>query len=176
MTPKIVQVFLLFLLGTTDHRLAAASSSSCSDSSSDSSDEIIDASGDFIVDINPLTFTFTPNGIDKCDITVDGTITFEGTIEGTATGTTRATIFGTCEEFLSTQPGDLDDEFEADLEFTGFVGCTPVTADVTYSGTTTAPGGQIDAKFIFTGDIVGESDVNAILGVGGTYEGEISKA
>ena len=107
----------------------------------------------------------------KCEFTVNGTLTFTGTLEGTAQGTTRAVIFAPCSSATTSPPGTFFDVFAFGGTFTGTVNGVPVGGDLTYAGITRV-GGAIDAKIILTGD--GARAVlraDAVVAVGGTYRG-----
>lgn len=122
------------------------------------------------------TFSSTPVG-SNCELTVSGALLFNdevGTIGGVADGTTTALVFAPCDDATSTPPGTFRDVFQSELTFVGTIDGVPAISDLTYRGKT-AVGGEIDAKFIFTNGVVGVLEVDAILGVGGTYEGTITK-
>lgn len=107
----------------------------------------------------------------KCEFTVDGTLSFSGTIDGDAVGATTAVIFAPCAEALASPPGTSFDTFRFDGDFTGEVLGEPTTGTLRYSGITRV-GGHIDATVILRGDqarAVARAD--AQVAVGGTYSG-----
>jgi hypothetical protein len=111
----------------------------------------------------------------KCEFTVNGTLTFTGTLEGAAPGTTRALIFAPCSAATTSPPGAFFDVFAFRGTFTGTVHGAPVSGDLTYAGITRA-GGAIDAKIILAGDRAkAVLRAEAVVAVGGTYRG-VAKA
>ncbi len=107
----------------------------------------------------------------KCEFTVDGTLTFSGTVEGTATGTTTAVIFAPCAEALALPPGSFFDVFRFEGEFTGAVDGTPASGELSYAGVTRV-GGGIDATVILdAGTARAVLRADAQVAVGGTYTG-----
>ena len=141
------------------------------------SDEVvrISAVGAFDVELDFSTFSALPVG-SNCELSVSGTLLFNsGTIDGVAEGTTTALVFAPCEDATSTPPGTFRDVFQSELTFAGTImDGVPAISDLTYRGKT-AVGGAIEAKFLFTNGVIGVLDVDAIVGVGGTYEGTITK-
>lgn len=111
----------------------------------------------------------------KCEFTVDGTLSFTGTVAGDAVGTTTAVIFAPCEDALASPPGTFFDVFRFDGDFTGEVLGEPTTGFLSYSGLTRA-GGAIDATIILDGDHArAVLRADARVAVGGTYTG-VAKA
>ena len=131
----------------------------------------VDASGEFLAQIDPTSFSFTPAGR-NCVLTVNGQLVFSGTVEGTATGTTTALVFAPCAEVATSPPGTFADVFRSELEFTGTVDGEYVTANVLYTGRV-APGGAIDGRLIFSNGVAGRLEANAIVAVGGEYHGQL---
>ena len=132
---------------------------------SESAARQVDASGHF------STLALTPRG-QNCLIDVDGRLVFSGTIEGTATGHTSALVSATCAEVASAPPGTYPDVFHSALVFDGTVDGQPVHAEGWYMGRS-QPGGGIDGRLVFHGDMRGELDVQARIAVGGEYAGSV---
>lgn len=135
--------------------------------------ERVDASGGFTTELFFPTFTTTPVGRHACRVTVQGELTFEGTLEGSGIGTTTALIFAPCDDVATSPPGAFADVFSSRIEFEGTAAGSPVTADIRWLGTTKA-GGDISAVMVVGGDDVrGQLRVDAVVGVGGTYRGSL---
>ncbi|KAB7744680.1 hypothetical protein GA707_08800 [Nostocoides sp. F2B08] len=111
----------------------------------------------------------------KCEFTVNGTLSFSGPVDGDAIGTTTAVIFAPCESALAAPPGTFFDVFRFEGAFTGEVLGEPATGALSYAGVTRV-GGGIEATVILDGE-----DARAVLradaqvAVGGTYSG-VAKA
>lgn len=106
----------------------------------------------------------------KCEFTVNGTLTFSGTLEGTANGVTTALIFAPCADALASPPGSYFDVFEFEGHFTGEVLDDPASGPLRYAGVTRV-GGEIDALIILSGDARALLRADAQVAVGGTYHG-----
>ena len=124
---------------------------------------------DAVVDFS--TLSLTPRGR-NCRLVVDGMLVFSGSIEGTATGTTTALIFAPCSEVATTPPGTYRDVFTSELRFVGTVNGEPATADALYQGVTQV-GGAIEGHLHFSNGVAGVLDVDAVVAVGGSYEGSL---
>jgi hypothetical protein len=131
--------------------------------------DVVRASGTFDVLLDLGSFRLQPVG-DRCVLTVNGTLTFSGTLQGTAAATTTAFEDASCEEVMANAPGTFADVFSSIGAFSGTVDGRPVSADLVYAGRT-AVGGSIEAIMRFTGDLTGVLHVDATLGVGGSYRG-----
>jgi len=130
------------------------------------------ASGTFDTTLDFSTLTVTPVG-KACRLNVEGQLDFDGTLDGTADAATTALIFAPCSDVQSTPPGTFADVFRSRLEFQGTVAGTPATAEILWVGVTRA-GGEIDAVMLVDGDDVrGRLHVDAIVGVGGSYQGTL---
>ena len=70
------------------------------------------AAGTFVASVDFGTLEAVPaaNGT-HYELTVQGVLTFDGTLEGTASGTTTAYVLAPCEEVLATPPGTYRDVF-----------------------------------------------------------------
>jgi hypothetical protein len=130
-----------------------------------------DQLGTFTAVVDFSTLSLTPRGR-NCRLVVDGMLVFSGTVEGTATGTTTALVFAPCSEVATTPPGTYRDIFTSELRFVGTVNGEAATADALYQGVTEV-GGAIDAHLHFANGVAGVLDVNAIVAVGGSYEGRL---
>lgn len=124
---------------------------------------------DAVVDFS--TVRLTPTGR-NCRLVIDGMLVFSGTVEGTASGTTTALIFAPCSEVATTPPGTYRDVFTSELHFTGTVNGEPAEGNVLYQGVTLV-GGEIEGHLHFSNGIAGVLDVDAIVAVGGSYEGSL---
>lgn len=131
----------------------------------------IEASGHFDALVDFSTLTLTPRG-QNCRLEVDGRLVFTGTLEGIGTGHTSALVFAPCSEVATTPPGTFPDVFRSELTFEGTVNGEPATAAAFYMGGV-QPGGQIDGRLVFTGDVRGELSADAVVAVGGTYGGSV---
>ncbi|MGA8047261.1 MAG: hypothetical protein WCA30_13450 [Dermatophilaceae bacterium] len=131
--------------------------------------------GDFVASVDFSSLQVRDVRGDKCEFTVNGTLSFSGPVEGDAVGTTTAVIFAPCESALAAPPGTFFDVFRFEGTFTGEVLGEPTTGTLSYAGVTRV-GGAIDATVILEGD-----DARAVLradaqvAVGGTYSG-VAKA
>ena len=131
----------------------------------------VDASGQFLAQVDFTSFTFTPRGR-NCLLTVNGQLVFTGTIDGTATGTTSALVFAPCADVMAAPPGTYPDVFRSELEFRGTIDGEPATANLLYMGRV-AEGGTIDGRLIFSNGVAGRLEADAIVAVGGTYHGRV---
>ena len=129
------------------------------------------ARGEFAVTIDFTTLTMAPVG-DACALTVEGEVSFSGSLAGRASGVTTALVLAPCEAVATHPPGTFADVFRADLHFTGGLDGTAVETNITYLGRT-AVGGAISAGMVLSGDLAGRLAVEATLGVGGTYAGTV---
>lgn len=110
----------------------------------------------------------------RCELRVDGTLTFTGTVVGAADGTTTATILAPCALALTTPPGTYPDRFSFDGDFTGEAAGVPVAGPVVYRGLTRT-GGTVDATVLLDGfQARAVLRVDALVGVGGTYRGLVT--
>ena len=131
----------------------------------------VDAEGAFAANVDFGTLTLTPRGR-NCLLEVDGQLVFTGDVAGTATGTTRALVFATCEEVLAAPPGTHPDVFRSELVFEGTIDGEPATANLLYMGRV-RPGGAIEGRLVFSNGASGRLDADAVVAVGGTYEGSV---
>lgn len=129
----------------------------------------IAARGEFTAEADFSTLSLTPVG-DNCLLVVEGVIKFTGTLDGIAPARTRALVLGACGDVAVTPPGTFKDVFSSKLEFAGTVNGTPTIADITYRGVTEV-GGDIKALMIPSNGLRGVLKVQAIVAVGGSYEG-----
>lgn len=128
------------------------------------------ASGTFKAQIDPLSITLAPAGRSSCVLSVDGVLTFSGTLTGTATGTTTALIRADCDQVASTPPGTFADVFRFVGDYTGTVAGQPASGSLTYAGVTRA-GGDITAVIGLRGDASAVLRADAVVAVGGSYRG-----
>ena len=164
-------ITLMFLCGTsmavaTTHQAPATRVASA---------RHVDASGAFEAEVFFNTLVTRDVGNSKCEFTVQGQLTFSGTLEGVAGGTTTALIDAPCAE--ATDPANLGafrDVFRFEGTFAGTVDGVPATGALTYAGVT-RPGGTIDANIRLRADRARATlhTVTAQLGVGGTYRGVV---
>lgn len=131
--------------------------------------DLVEARGTFTASIDIATFTLVPIGA-NCLLEVDGALHFIGTLEGLASGNTRALVLADCADVAVNPPGTFADVFRSNLEFIGTIDGEPTIADITYRGKT-AVGGDITAVMILSNGAKGVLHVDAIVAVGGTYEG-----
>ena len=131
----------------------------------------VPASGDFEAIVDFSTLTLRPVGA-NCLLEVSGVLVFSGTLEGEAPAHTRALVGAPCDDVGNTPPGTFADLFMSELEFTGTADGVPATADMTYQGITKV-GGEIEAKLLLSHGLTGVLDVDAIVAVGGSYDGFI---
>ena len=134
-----------------------------------SAGELIRAQGSFTVEIDFSTLALSQIG-ENCLITVDGVVSFTGTLEGIATTRTRALAFASCGDVAVLPPGAYEDIFTSAFEFAGKVDGRPIVADLTYRGRT-ALGGEVEAVFIPSNGLKGRLFVDAIVAAGGSYSG-----
>lgn len=117
------------------------------------------------------TLTLTPVD-DNCLLEVEGVIEFTGTLDGIAPARTRALVLASCDHVAINPPGAFEDVFKSSLEFAGTVNGAATVADVTYQCITEI-GGGIEAVITFSDGLKGVLWVDAIVAVGGSYEGYI---
>lgn len=131
--------------------------------------DLVRAKGEFTVAIDFSTFELT--AVDEnCLLTVEGVVTFTGTLEGIAPARTRALASASCEVVATSPPGAYEDVFTSAFEFAGKVDGRPVVADFDYRGKT-ALGGSIDAVLAPSNGLRGRLFVDGIVAVGGSYNG-----
>ena len=128
------------------------------------------ASGTFTAQINPASITLAPAVGGNCVLTVNGVLTFSGTLDGTATGTTTALIFATCDQVATTPPGTFADVFRFVGDYAGTVAGQPASGSLTYAGSARA-GGAITALITLRGDSSALLRADAVVAVGGSYRG-----
>ena len=131
----------------------------------------VEASGDFVANVDFSTLTLTPRGR-NCLLQVNGQLVFSGTIEGTATGRTTALVFAPCSQVATTPPGTYRDVFRSELVFEGTVDGEPARANVLYLGGV-EPGGQIEGRLVWSRGIQGRLKADAVVAVGGEYHGSV---
>ena len=129
------------------------------------------ASGDFLATVDFSTVTFTPRGR-NCLLEIAGQLVFSGDIVGAAVGTTSALVFASCEAVSTTPPGTFRDVFRSELQFEGTVSGEQAQGSVMYQGGV-QPGGQLEGRLLWSNGISGVLDVDAVVAVGGTYEGSL---
>lgn len=131
----------------------------------------VSAAGAFGADLDFATLTATPaaNG-NHCELSVQGTLTFTGTLDGDADGTTTAYVLAPCEEVLAAPPGTYRDVFRFTGSFVGTVAGTPATGKLAYAGVTRS-GGSIDAVIRLSGTSTALLRAEAMVAEGGTYVG-----
>lgn len=129
------------------------------------------AAGTFVASVDFGTLTALPaaNGT-HCELTVQGVLTFSGTLVGTAGGTTTAYVLAPCAEVLASPPGTYRDVFTFTGTFTGTVDGSATTGSLDYAGVS-FPGGAIGATIQLDGASTARLRADATLGVGGTYTG-----
>lgn len=128
------------------------------------------AAGAFTVAVTFPSAVFDEVGPRVCRVSIDGTLTFTGTLAGVATGTITALVLAPCSEAQSTPPGTSRDVFRFQGAFAGTVDGAPTTGALTYAGVTRV-GGAIDAAVLLSGTARAALRADAVAGVGGTYAG-----
>ena len=128
------------------------------------------AVGDFTVAVAFPTAVFDEVGPRVCRVSIDGTLTFTGTLTGVASGALDALVLAPCSEAQSTPPGTSRDVFRFQGTFSGTVDGAPTTGALTYAGVTRT-GGAIDATVRLSGPVRAALRADAVAGVGGTYVG-----
>lgn len=129
------------------------------------------AEGEFVASVDFSSLQPRDVRGNKCEFTVNGTLSFSESVDGDAVGTTTAVIFAPCSEALASPAGTYMDVFRFEGAFTGEVLGEPADGALNYAGLTRV-GGAIDATVILDGD-----DARAVLradarvAVGGTYTG-----
>ena len=140
-------------------------------SSSPNAAQPVQTSGTFDAIVDFETVTLTPKGR-NCLLTVKGHLIFHGSIDGTANGETSALEFAPCSEVAVNPPGTFPDEFKSVAVFDGTIAGQPAHANLLYMGRV-AVGGVIDGRFVFSNGVSGELKADAIVAVGGTYQGQL---
>lgn len=129
------------------------------------------ASGDFTATVDFATLTPKPLPGGRCELTVEGTLDFTGTLDGTAGGTTTAIVFAPCADVLANPPGTFRDTFRFSGDFVGTVDGTDTAGPLSYFGVTD-PGGDIRAAIHLKGDEARAFlRADAKLAEGGSYRG-----
>jgi hypothetical protein len=128
------------------------------------------ASGTFTANITVESITLAPGAGGNCVLTVNGVLTFSGTLVGTATGTTTALILAPCDEVATTPPGTFADVFRFVGDYAGTVGGLPASGPLTYAGVT-REGGTITAVIKLRGSSSALLRADAVVAVGGSYRG-----
>lgn len=131
----------------------------------------VQTSGHFDAIVDFSTITLTPKG-QNCLLQVSGRLVFSGTIVGAATGQTSALEFAPCADVALHPPGTFPDVFHFDGLFDGTVGGQPARSNIRYMGRVQV-GGAIAGRFVFSNGVAGEVDVDAVVAVGGTYDGSV---
>lgn len=132
---------------------------------------VIDATGDFVANVNFLTLTLTPQGR-NCVLSVEGQLVFTGTITGTSNGRTTALVLAPCASVATTPPGTFRDVFRSPFTFSGTVAGQQVEATGVYQGGVD-PGGHIDGEILFLQGLHGALRVDAVVAQGGSYRGSV---
>lgn len=135
------------------------------------SEGTLPAAGEFTAVVDFSTLSLTPKGR-NCLLVVDGQLVFTGTIEGVATGTTTAMVFAPCAEVATTPPGTHPDAFRSELEFAGTIDGAPAEGRMMYIGGV-EEGGVIDARISLSRGLAGVLEADAVVAVGGTYNGRV---
>lgn len=130
-----------------------------------------EVSGTYEAVVDFSTLVLTPTGR-NCRLVVDGMLVFSGAVKGTATGTTTALVFARCSEVATTPPVTFRDVFTSELHFPGTVNGEPAEADGLYQGITQV-GGAIEGGVHFSNGVAGVLDVDAVVAVGGSYDGAL---
>ena len=128
------------------------------------------AAGAFTVGVEFPSATFDEVSTQVCRVSIDGTLTFTGTLTGAATGTITALVLAPCSEARATPPGTSRDVFRFEGAFSGTVDGAPTSGALTYAGVTRV-GGAIDARVRLSGPTRAALRADALAGVGGTYAG-----
>lgn len=128
------------------------------------------ARGEFTVAVDVATVTLEDLGTKACNLTVDATLSFTGTIVGTAEGKTVALVAAPCSEVATTPPGTFADVFAFVGDFAGTIDGDTAAAKLGYAGATRA-GGAIKALMTLSHGARGLLKVDAVAGQGGTYAG-----
>lgn len=134
---------------------------------------VVPAQGSFTVELADEPPQVRPLIGGLCELRVNGSLTFTGTLEGVATGTTTAVVFASCDQVTQAPLGTYADVFRAEADFTGTVAGRPVSADLTYAGVSAA-GGDIRGAIVLEGEARGALAVEARLADQGAYAGLIS--
>jgi hypothetical protein len=128
------------------------------------------AAGAFQANINFVTVQLKDVPPSSCLLTVDGVLTFTGTLVGTAAGMTNALETAPCSAVSVNPPGTFSDAFQFRGHFVGTVNERHIDTSLTYSGVTYV-GGHIDAIISLLGSGIGPLRATATVAVGGTYIG-----
>ena len=131
----------------------------------------VETSGSFDAIVDFSTVTLTPKGR-NCLLQIHGRLIFHGTIEGTANGVTSALEFAPCSEVAVNPPGTFPDVFKSVAVFDGTIAGQPAHSNLLYMGRVQV-GGAIDGRFVFSNGVAGELKADAIVAVGGTYQGQL---
>lgn len=81
-------------------------------------------------------------------------------------------VFAPCSEVAAVPPGTFRDVFTSDLYFVGTVNGEPAESDALYQGVTHV-GGAIEGHVHFSNGVAGVLDVDAVVAVGGSYDGRL---
>ena len=106
----------------------------------------------------------------NCLLTVNGTLSFSGSLVGDSVGTTTASEAAPCSAVAVSPPGTYSDVFQFRGNFVGTVSRRPIDNSLTYTGVTHA-GGHIDAVIALRGGGIGPMRADATVAVGGSYSG-----
>ena len=106
----------------------------------------------------------------SCLLTVNGELTFTGSLVGSAAGTTNALETAPCSAVLVNPPGTFSDAFQFRGHFVGTVNGGHVDTSLTDGGVTRV-GGHIDAVISLLGSGVRSLRASATVAVGGTSTG-----
>jgi len=106
----------------------------------------------------------------SCLLTVNGVLTFTGSLVGAAAGTTQALEAAPCSAVAANPPGTFFDVFQFRGRYVGTVNGRHIDTALTYSGVTHV-GGHIDAIIALRDGGVGLLRASATVAVGGTYTG-----
>ena len=108
----------------------------------------------------------------NCLLTVNGTLSFSGSLKGHSVGTTTALEAAPCSAVAApnTPPGTYSDVFKFRGNFVGKVSGRTVDNSLTYTGVTHV-GGHIDAVIALRGGGIGPMRADATVAVGGSYSG-----
>lgn len=128
------------------------------------------AAGSFTATLDVASVVLRDVGPQGCRLSVNGVLTFTGTIEGAAAGTTDALIAAPCASVATTPPGTYADVFVFRGRFAGEIDGEAAAAALTYAGVTRA-GGAIRAAMTMRSGAVALLEVQAAAGLGGTYAG-----
>ncbi|HYN28863.1 MAG TPA: hypothetical protein VES95_03195 [Dermatophilaceae bacterium] len=129
------------------------------------------ASGTFTIAADFTTLSASPAAHGRhCTVTLQGVLTFTGTLEGGAEGSITARILAPCDQALASPPGTFRDVFRFTGGFEGAIGGVTASGALTYAGVT-SPGGSIGAVIRLRGTSTAVLRADAAVGVGGSYTG-----